>query len=142
MFNYSVLMKLIMQTCFFLISALKRNQPLRVLIRLNSSTNNLRDENNQSISKENGIPTKIVGQPTSFSHPHLVSPGELVPGLPVSEFKSRRSEFMKRLVNSIPKENRGKGHTVNCIIFTLKPSIVDFFKLFYNNFPGCHSVCF
>ncbi|XP_077302776.1 xaa-Pro aminopeptidase 3 [Arctopsyche grandis] len=92
--------------------ALKRNQPLRVFVRLNSSTKNLQDENNQSAPKENGIPTKIVGQPTSFSHPHLVSPGELVPGLPVSEFKSRRSEFMKKLVNSIPKENRGKGHTV------------------------------
>ena len=42
-------------------------------------------------------PTKY-GQPLYQSHPHLVQPGELTPGIPQKEYERRR----KALMDSLP----------------------------------------
>ncbi|SPP78499.1 xaa-Pro aminopeptidase 3 [Drosophila guanche] len=38
-----------------------------------------------------------LGQPTSVSHPHLIQPHELVPGLTLDEFQQRRSKLMHKI---------------------------------------------
>ena len=45
------------------------------------------------------------GQPTPLTHPHLMKEGEVVPGIHLQEFKSRRSKLLERIVtnNSISK---------------------------------------
>ncbi|XP_017129943.1 xaa-Pro aminopeptidase 3 [Drosophila elegans] len=38
-----------------------------------------------------------LGQPTSVSHPHLIRPDELVPGVEMAEFKERRNQLMQNI---------------------------------------------
>ncbi|XP_017042019.1 xaa-Pro aminopeptidase 3 [Drosophila ficusphila] len=38
-----------------------------------------------------------LGQPTCVSHPHLIQPDELVPGVEQNEFKERRSQLMQNI---------------------------------------------
>ncbi|EDW26559.1 GL12918 [Drosophila persimilis] len=38
-----------------------------------------------------------LGQPTCVSHPHLILPHELVPGLTLAEFQQRRIELMQKI---------------------------------------------
>lgn len=50
------------------------------------------------------------GQPTSWTHPHLVNTGELVPGIAMDEFQKRRL----RLATGIQKFSRDrKGENMN-----------------------------
>ncbi|KAI9448434.1 peptidase M24 [Lactarius indigo] len=51
------------------------------------------------------------GQPTLKSHPHLVKPGELTPGIPASEYERRR----KQLVDGLPH-----GSLVVCVAGQVK----------------------
>ncbi|XP_008545124.1 xaa-Pro aminopeptidase 3 [Microplitis demolitor] len=37
--------------------------------------------------------TQTYGQPTPQTHPHLIKPGELVPGIKLEEFKTRRTKL-------------------------------------------------
>jgi hypothetical protein len=37
------------------------------------------------------------GQPLSDSHPHIMNPGELTPGIPASDYELRRSKLMDSL---------------------------------------------
>uniref|UniRef100_A0A146KU44 Putative Xaa-Pro aminopeptidase 3 n=1 Tax=Lygus hesperus TaxID=30085 RepID=A0A146KU44_LYGHE len=46
---------------------------------------------------------KLLGQPFHHSHPHLLKPNELVPGLSKREFIERRSRFAARVHSSDPK---------------------------------------
>ncbi|KAI0250561.1 peptidase M24 [Lactifluus subvellereus] len=39
----------------------------------------------------------VFGQPTLRSHPHLVKPGEVTPGIPASEYERRRRELVEGL---------------------------------------------
>lgn len=41
----------------------------------------------------------LFGQPTSSTHPHLVKPGELVPGISLDEFKTRRSKLCEKILS-------------------------------------------
>lgn len=41
-----------------------------------------------------------VGQPTPETHPHLLSPGEISPGIAATEFKKRRQDLLKVLPNN------------------------------------------
>lgn len=45
------------------------------------------------------------GQPTYLTHPHLMKEGEVVPGIDLQEFKSRRSKLLERIIrnNSVSK---------------------------------------
>ncbi|XP_034950313.1 xaa-Pro aminopeptidase 3-like [Chelonus insularis] len=45
-------------------------------------------------------PPKMYGQPTPLTHPHLLSPGELVPGIKLEEFKERRKTLVKHIVET------------------------------------------
>jgi len=45
--------------------------------------------------------TDLCGQPLHYSHPHLLMPGELTPGIQSSEFEERR----KRLLNLLPNNS-------------------------------------
>jgi len=38
-----------------------------------------------------------LGQPTSVSHPHLIQPDELVPGVELGEIKERRLQLMQNI---------------------------------------------
>lgn len=40
---------------------------------------------------------RTLGQPTSKTHPHLIQPHELVPGVMLDEFQSRRKKLMRGL---------------------------------------------
>lgn len=42
-------------------------------------------------------PTKQYGQPLPSTHPHLLSQGELTPGIKASEYEDRRKRLMDRL---------------------------------------------
>lgn len=44
---------------------------------------------------KNGLRT--LGQPTSKTHPHLIQPHELVPGVMLDEFQLRRTKLMQGL---------------------------------------------
>lgn len=41
-----------------------------------------------------------AGQPTPETHPHLLAPGEISPGIAATEFKKRRQELLKLLPNN------------------------------------------
>ncbi|GJQ14549.1 hypothetical protein GpartN1_g6340.t1 [Galdieria partita] len=41
-----------------------------------------------------------VGQPTPETHPHLLAPGEIIPGITATELKKRRQELLKLLPNN------------------------------------------
>ncbi|XP_011314273.1 probable Xaa-Pro aminopeptidase 3 [Fopius arisanus] len=41
---------------------------------------------------------RVYGQPTPQSHPHLVRPGELVPGIKLHEFKERRTKLFEKII--------------------------------------------
>lgn len=40
---------------------------------------------------------RVPGQPTSITHPHLIEPHELVPGVKLQEFQLRRTQLMQGL---------------------------------------------
>lgn len=40
---------------------------------------------------------RVLGQPTSITHPHLIEPHELVPGVKLEEFQLRRTQLMQGL---------------------------------------------
>lgn len=53
------------------------------------------------------------GQPTPQTHPHLMKEGEVVPGIQLEEFKSRRSKLMERiLTNNLTGRNSSPSHVV------------------------------
>ncbi|GAB6027263.1 hypothetical protein CHUAL_001548 [Chamberlinius hualienensis] len=43
---------------------------------------------------------RVYGQPTAYSHPHVLKPGELTPGITVEEFQRRRLKLMQNLVSA------------------------------------------
>eukprot|EP01091_Cochliopodium_minus_P005326 TRINITY_DN15276_c0_g1_i1.p1 TRINITY_DN15276_c0_g1~~TRINITY_DN15276_c0_g1_i1.p1 ORF type:complete len:472 (-),score=105.84 TRINITY_DN15276_c0_g1_i1:9-1424(-) len=46
-----------------------------------------------------GYAIRLHGQPNNFSHPHLLSKNELTVGVPITEYKERRDDFMKNIPN-------------------------------------------
>ncbi|XP_061495215.1 xaa-Pro aminopeptidase 3 isoform X2 [Rhineura floridana] len=54
------------------------------------------------------IPNRYLGQPSPFTHPHLLKPGEVTPGLSQVEYALRRHKLMSQ----IHKEVQGMDHTV------------------------------
>ncbi|CAD6216369.1 GSCOCG00004524001-RA-CDS [Cotesia congregata] len=48
---------------------------------------------------------QLYGQPTAQTHPHLLKPGELVPGIKLDEFKTRRTKLADYIIkNFSPKD--------------------------------------
>ncbi|XP_067415657.1 xaa-Pro aminopeptidase 3 [Emydura macquarii macquarii] len=57
------------------------------------------------------IPNRYLGQPSSFTHPHLLKPGEVTPGLSQVEYALRRHRLMT-LIKKKAQEWGGMDHTV------------------------------
>ncbi|KMZ10741.1 uncharacterized protein Dsimw501_GD29179 [Drosophila simulans] len=61
-----------------------------------------------------------LGQPTSVSHPHLIQPDELVPGVELTEIKERRSQLMQN-IRAYARSFGGEfnGHSSTCHMLVL-----------------------
>lgn len=58
-------------------------------------------------------PSVSYGQPTNATHPHLVKPGELLPGLKLEEFRERREKLVARiLTDEYVTKNPENSHVV------------------------------
>ncbi|XP_043479995.1 xaa-Pro aminopeptidase 3-like [Leptopilina heterotoma] len=65
---------------------------------------------NTSCESSSRVIQTSFGQPTFQTHPHLIKEGEVVPGIQMDEFKSRRSKLMEQIfLNSI---NEKSSHIV------------------------------
>ncbi|XP_055422482.1 xaa-Pro aminopeptidase 3 isoform X1 [Bubalus kerabau] len=60
---------------------------------------------------ERRIPNRYLGQPSPFTHPHLLRPGEVTPGLSQVEYALRRHKLMS-LIHKEAQEQSGTDHTV------------------------------
>ncbi|XP_016281032.1 xaa-Pro aminopeptidase 3 isoform X2 [Monodelphis domestica] len=67
---------------------------------------------------ERKMPSRYLGQPSPFTHPHLLRPGEVTPGLSQVEYALRRH----RLMALIQKEAQGKGGTDQAVILLSNPT--------------------
>ncbi|XP_034499433.1 xaa-Pro aminopeptidase 3 isoform X3 [Ailuropoda melanoleuca] len=60
---------------------------------------------------ERRIPNRYLGQPSPFTHPHLLKPGEVTPGLSQVEYALRRHKLMS-LIHKETQEQSGTDQTV------------------------------
>ncbi|EME27474.1 X-Pro aminopeptidase [Galdieria sulphuraria] len=59
------------------------------------------DKNLRSVQTSSSFPAlEGVGQPTPETHPHLLAPGEIIPGITATELKKRRQDLLKSLPNN------------------------------------------
>ncbi|KAM4721791.1 xaa-Pro aminopeptidase 3 [Rhinophrynus dorsalis] len=66
------------------------------------------------------FPKRCLGQPSPFTHPHLLKPGEVTPGLTQTEFSLRRHKLM----SLIQKEAQVLGGTTDhAVIFLSNPTL-------------------
>ncbi|GBP08309.1 Xaa-Pro aminopeptidase 3 [Eumeta japonica] len=56
------------------------------------------------------IPRGVMGQPTCYTHPHLVEPGHLTCGITQAEFRERRDSFVNKLATEV--QNIHKTHII------------------------------
>ncbi|KAM4650924.1 xaa-Pro aminopeptidase 3 [Discoglossus pictus] len=67
-----------------------------------------------------GLPTRYLGQPSPATHPHLLKPGEVTPGLTQTEYALRRHKLM----SLIQKESQALGQrTDHVAIFLSNPTL-------------------
>nr|XP_054755054.1 xaa-Pro aminopeptidase 3-like [Lytechinus pictus] len=52
-------------------------------------------------SRERSIPQRYIGQPTSYTHRHLLRDDEITPGITSQEFRSRRQYLMSAIKKSM-----------------------------------------
>ncbi|XP_025064733.1 xaa-Pro aminopeptidase 3 isoform X4 [Alligator sinensis] len=62
-------------------------------------------------AQQRKIPNRYLGQPSPFTHPHLLKPGEVTPGLSQVEYALRRHKLM----SSIQKEAKDWGGESNVV---------------------------
>ncbi|XP_043932466.1 xaa-Pro aminopeptidase 3 isoform X2 [Protopterus annectens] len=67
------------------------------------------------------LPSRYLGQPSSFTHPHLLKPGEVTPGLSLSEYALRRYQLM-HLIKEEVKATGTVGNTDHAVIFLSNPT--------------------
>uniref|UniRef100_A0A8I3PGA7 Xaa-Pro aminopeptidase n=1 Tax=Canis lupus familiaris TaxID=9615 RepID=A0A8I3PGA7_CANLF len=60
---------------------------------------------------EKRIPNRYLGQPSPFTHPHLLRPGEVTPGLSQVEYALRRHKLMS-LIHKETQDQSGTDQTV------------------------------
>lgn len=59
--------------------------------------------------------TKMYGQPTPGTHPHLLKDGEVLPNIQQSELQERRQKLIENITYHTSKYNKDiKRHLVNC----------------------------
>uniref|UniRef100_A0A8C7EDN6 Xaa-Pro aminopeptidase 3 n=1 Tax=Nothoprocta perdicaria TaxID=30464 RepID=A0A8C7EDN6_NOTPE len=64
------------------------------------------------------IPNRYLGQPSPFTHPHLLKPGEVTPGLSQVEYALRRHKLM----SLIQKEAHGQDGLDHTVILLSNPT--------------------
>ncbi|XP_057597217.1 xaa-Pro aminopeptidase 3 isoform X3 [Hippopotamus amphibius kiboko] len=67
---------------------------------------------------ERRIPNRYLGQPSPFTHPHLLRPGEVTPGLSQVEYALRRHKLM----SLIHKEAQGQSSTDHTVVLLSNPT--------------------
>ncbi|XP_040842476.1 xaa-Pro aminopeptidase 3 [Ochotona curzoniae] len=67
---------------------------------------------------ERQIPQRYLGQPSPFTHPHLLRPGEVTPGLSQVEYALRRHKLM----SLIHKEVQGQSGTDQTVVLLSNPT--------------------
>ncbi|XP_051818064.1 xaa-Pro aminopeptidase 3 isoform X4 [Antechinus flavipes] len=67
---------------------------------------------------ERKIPSRYLGQPSPFTHPHLLRPGEVTPGLSQVEYALRRHKLM----SLIQKEARDQSGTDQAVVLLSNPT--------------------
>lgn len=67
---------------------------------------------------ERKIPNRYLGQPSPFTHPHLLRPGEVTPGLSQVEYALRRHKLM----SLIQKEAQGHSGTDQTVVVLSNPT--------------------
>ncbi|XP_029811609.1 xaa-Pro aminopeptidase 3 isoform X1 [Suricata suricatta] len=67
---------------------------------------------------ERRIPNRYLGQPSPFTHPHLLRPGEVTPGLSQVEYALRRHKLM----SLIQKETQGQSGTDQTVVLLSNPT--------------------
>nr|XP_020838341.1 probable Xaa-Pro aminopeptidase 3 isoform X2 [Phascolarctos cinereus] len=67
---------------------------------------------------ERKIPSRYLGQPSPFTHPHLLRPGEVTPGLSQVEYALRRHKLMAL----IQKEAQGQAGTDQAVVLLSNPT--------------------
>ncbi|XP_064902526.1 xaa-Pro aminopeptidase 3 isoform X3 [Columba livia] len=69
-------------------------------------------------AQQKKIPNRYLGQPSPFTHPHLLKPGEVTPGLSQVEYALRRHKLMAL----IQKEAHGWGGSDHTVILLSNPT--------------------
>ncbi|XP_036157641.1 xaa-Pro aminopeptidase 3 isoform X3 [Myotis myotis] len=64
------------------------------------------------------VPNRYLGQPSPFTHPHLLRPGEVTPGLSQVEYALRRHKLM----SLIHKEAQGQSGTDQTVVLLSNPT--------------------
>ncbi|XP_045443411.1 xaa-Pro aminopeptidase 3 isoform X4 [Pipistrellus kuhlii] len=64
------------------------------------------------------VPNRYLGQPSPFTHPHLLRPGEVTPGLTQVEYALRRHKLM----SLIHKEAHGQSGTEQTVVLLSNPT--------------------
>ncbi|KAM9229836.1 xaa-Pro aminopeptidase 3 isoform 4-T5 [Dugong dugon] len=67
---------------------------------------------------ERKIPNRYLGQPSPLTHPHLLRPGEVTPGLSQVEYALRRHKLM----SLIQKEAQGQRGTDQTVVLLSNPT--------------------
>ncbi|XP_069855714.1 xaa-Pro aminopeptidase 3 isoform X3 [Dipodomys merriami] len=67
---------------------------------------------------ERRIPNRYLGQPSPVTHPHLLGPGEVTPGLSQVEYALRRHKLM----SLIHKETQGQSGTDHTVVVLSSPT--------------------
>lgn len=73
------------------------------------------------------------GQPTQFSHPHLLKTNELAIGQLPSEFADRRNRMIEKIKEHCVKNNKPSRNIV--ISFFSNPILLEFVRRKLNRFP-------
>uniref|UniRef100_A0A8C5Q6Y4 X-prolyl aminopeptidase 3 n=1 Tax=Leptobrachium leishanense TaxID=445787 RepID=A0A8C5Q6Y4_9ANUR len=58
------------------------------------------------------VPKRYLGQPSPYTHPHLLKPGEVTPGLTQVEYAVRRHKLMSLIKNEFKSSNGDSDHAV------------------------------
>nr|XP_033339039.1 xaa-Pro aminopeptidase 3-like [Megalopta genalis] len=72
----------------------KYGQRRHIRHSINTFANNMSRCQSEELS---ATPCRACGQPTAITHPHLIKKGEVVPGIQLNEFKSRRIKLMESI---------------------------------------------
>lgn len=87
-------------------------------LRIQGCTNCLYKRFSIMPSGQKSLPTRYLGQPSPFTHPHLLKTGEVTPGLTQIEYALRRH----KLLNLIQKEAETLGSSDHAIILLSHPT--------------------